>query len=294
MNHLDRKNYLGASEAAAAIGMNPWRTPLDLWTEKTGQSEPFHGNEKTMWGQILEEPILRHLAEQTGLKIHRNSTVYRSQEHPFMAATPDGKVVKEPIGVEIKTGGFFTRSEWGESGTDQVPDAYLVQVMHQAIVCKFQSVLLAVLLGGQDFRFYQIKFDQELSELVIKKEAEFWQHVVDKTPPPPQTLGDIASLYPSDSGKSIEATAEVFDLIDKLKAVKSRMAEQKATSDDLEIRLKSFIADNSFLVDIDGKPLATWKSQSSSRIDTSALKKSEPAIAEKFTKTAESRVLRIK
>lgn len=289
-----RQQFIGGSDAAAALGLNPYKTPLELFFEKTGQREPFNGNERTYWGNVLEQPVANRLSEETGLKLRRHSQTLVAANYPFMGCHLDFKVTGERTVAEIKTGGFFTQKDWGPSGGGEIPDQYLIQVHHQMICAGYIKARVGVLLGGQEFRHYEIGFDKSLAELIIEKETEFWHHVTTRTPPPASTLGDIASLYPIDSGASIEATAEILEIVAQLKSAKAESAEQKAKTDAFELALKSFMADHSTLIGPDGKPIATWKTQTTNRIDTTALKADLPEIAAKFTKASESRVLRVK
>jgi putative phage-type endonuclease len=289
-----RHKFIGGSDAAAAIGINPYKTPVDLYFEKIGQAEPFNGNERTYWGNVLEQPVANRLAEETGFKLRRHGQTLIAANHPFMGCHLDFKVTGQPIVVEIKTGGFFTRKDWGPSGSDEIPDQYLVQIHHQMICAGYDKALVGVLLGGQEFRHYEIGFDKDLAQIIVEKETEFWQHVTTRTPPPATTLGDIASLYPFDTGSSIEATAEILEIVEQLKAAKTEAAAHKGKVDALELALKTYMADNSTLIGPDGKPIATWKTQTTNRIDAAALKTDAPEIAAKFTKATENRVLRVK
>jgi putative phage-type endonuclease len=289
-----RQQFIGGSDAAAAIGINPYKTKVDLYSEKIGQAEPFEGNERTYWGNMLEQPVANCLSEKTGFKLRKHSQTLIAANHSFMGCHLDFKVTGQPIVVEIKTGGFFTRKEWGPSGSDEIPDQYLIQVHHQMICSGYDKALVGVLLGGQEFRHYEIGFDKDLAQIIIEKETEFWQHVTTRTPPPATTLSDIASLYPIDTGASIEATTDIIEIVEQLKAAKTESAEHKSKADALELALKTFMADNSTLIGTDGKPIATWKAQTTNRIDTTALKIDAPDVAAKFTKATESRVLRVK
>lgn len=289
-----RQNFIGASDASAAIGINPYKTAYDLWLEKTGQKESFNGNELTYWGNMLEFPVANRLSEECGFKFRRYTQTVIAKDYHCMGCHLDFKVTGKPIVVEIKTGGFFTRKNWGESGTDQIPDDYLIQVQHQLICTGYRRALIGVLLGGQEFRHYSINFDEELARVIIQKEVEFWKHVTDRTPPLPINLYDIAQLYPSDLGKSIIATPEIISTLEELKAIKTSAVQIKNELEGLELKLKSYLADNSNLTDSNGKILATWKNQTSKRLDSITLKKEQPEIASRYLKPTESRVLRIK
>lgn len=289
-----RQQFIGGSDAATAIGINPYKTPLDLYFEKIGRAEPFDGNEATYWGNVLEQPVANRLAEETGLKLRRHSQTLIAADYPFMGCHLDFKVTGQPIAVEIKTGGFFTRKDWGPSGSDQIPDQYLAQVHHQMIVSGYDKALVGVLLGGQEFRHYEIGLDKGLAEIIIEKESAFWQCVTTRTPPPAITLSDIAALYPIDTGSSIEAPLSVVELVEELKAAKTKANDAATKVELIEIQIKNFIGSNSTLIDSNGKTLATWKIQTTNRVDTTALKAEAPEIAAKFTKASESRVLRVK
>jgi putative phage-type endonuclease len=288
-----RQNFIGASDAAAAIGLNPWKTPLDLWLEKTGQAEPFNGNEQTYWGNVLEPIVAARLAQETDRKVRRHGMTQISKVFPHMACHLDFKATGKPIIIEIKTGGYWARNDWGESGSDQIPDMVLIQVTHQMIVTGYKKALVGVLLGGQEFRHYALDFDDDLAQMIVKKEREFWQYVIEKTPPPPATLNDLKSLYPNDNGLSIEAPESIIQLVESLKEAKFNSNEAAAQVEVLEIQLKNFMGANSLLTDSLGNPLVTWRNQSTNRIDTTQLKKQHPEIALACTKATESRVLRL-
>jgi putative phage-type endonuclease len=289
-----RKNFIGASDAAAAIGVNPYQTPLDVYLEKTGQVELFNGNEATYWGSVLEPVVASRLSEETGLKLRKHGMTITSKLYPWMGCHLDFKVTGQPVVVEIKTGGFFVRNDWGASGSDQIPDSVLIQVHHQMVVTGFKTALVGVLLAGQEFKHYEIGFDESLADIIIEKERVFWDYVINETPPPPTTLSDLKSLYPNDNGESIEATPEILSTLAELKAVKSEAAAISGRTDALEIELKAYIGNNTTLTDTLGNLLATWRSQTANRIDTVWLKKKQPEIAEAYTKATTSRVLRIK
>ncbi len=290
-----RNSFIGASDAATAMGINAYKTPYDLWLDKTGQqAEPFEGNEYTYWGNVLEPVVANRLAEVTGLKLRKHGKTIIAKDYPFMGCHLDYKVTGEPIVVEIKTGGYFTKDQWGNSGSDQIPDNYLIQIHHQMICTGYKKALVAVLLGGQEFRYYQVDYDETLAQLIIEKLTTFWQYVVDRTPPPPSNNSDLKGLFPDDDGLSIEADADAISWIEELDKAKALVKTDSLVVDTLELQIKNFIGTNSVITDSKGKTLATWKAQTTNRIDTTQLKKDLPDIAETYTKATTSRVLRVK
>ena len=96
---ISRKDFIGGSDSAAACGINPWKTPLDLYLEKTGQIEPYGGNDATYWGNVLEPVVASRLAEVTGMKVRRYGATIRSKTNSFMGAHLDYKVTGSPLFV---------------------------------------------------------------------------------------------------------------------------------------------------------------------------------------------------
>lgn len=99
---------IGGSDAAVIMGMNSYKSPYQLWMEKTGQVEPpdLSGNQYVYWGTKNEANIADWFQEETGKKVKRLGTL-QSREYPFMLANVDRTVIGENAGLEIKTAGIL-------------------------------------------------------------------------------------------------------------------------------------------------------------------------------------------
>jgi predicted phage-related endonuclease len=151
------------------------------------------------------------------------------------------------------------------------------------------------LIGGYDLRHFVIERDEAMIKNIEQRACHFWnEHVLKQIPPPPINNADLKHLYPNDTGEAVTATAQIAELIDELKAAKATANESTTLVESLEIKLKNFIGSNSALIDSTGKTLATWKAQTTNRIDSTLLKEEQPDIAAQYTKASESRVLRLK
>jgi len=74
-----RQKFIGASDASTTIGVTPYRTTsYDLWLDKTGQAEPFAGNEATYWGNLLEAPVAQRLSEDNGIRKRQTVLIQNS------------------------------------------------------------------------------------------------------------------------------------------------------------------------------------------------------------------------
>ena len=205
----DRNTGIGSSDADAAIGQNPYVTPIELWQEKTGEAPPFLGNEATRWGQLLEPAVRQEYSERTGRQVRLPPGAIHSLRYGFMYAHPDGVTDCGRL-YEGKTARY--PDGWGDPGSDQIPAQYLIQVQHAMIVLALPVADVAVLIGGQDFRMYEVPADPELQQMIIDAEANFWQCVVKRTPPPidfeaPGALELIKRLYPGTDGTTVVADA---------------------------------------------------------------------------------------
>ena len=201
----ERQNGIGASEAAAAIGVSPYDTPLDLFLRKTGQKPPVETTRAMMIG-LLMEPVLAELySEETGVGFADAQAFRRSELVPWMFATLD-RVRTDGRIVELKTAGARVASEWGEAGSDQIPAHYLVQVIHQMVVAEATVADVAVLIGGQDFRVYTVERDDAVAERLVELESAFWSHVRQQVPPEFDAAKDaenLVYLYPESVGELI-------------------------------------------------------------------------------------------
>lgn len=186
----ERTKGIGASEAAVVLGESPWKNPMTLWLEKTGQCEPddLSGNEAVRWGVHLEEPIAQRYAELTGSKFEERNGLFRSTRFPWFMASPDRLVKGRKHGVEIKNVGWRQGANWTPKGElpDElsVPSYYRLQVAQQMAVMDYDTWDLCVLIGGQDFRIYELHRDKELEEIIIERERAFWKMVETRTQPP--------------------------------------------------------------------------------------------------------------
>jgi putative phage-type endonuclease len=284
--HEHRATGLGGSDAGAALGLNPYKTPVKLYLEKIGEIEPddLSDNDAVHFGTVLEDTVAAEYERRTGNKVRRDNRSLRHAEHNWMLGHIDRKLVGQPALLECKTAGAWMASDWGPSGSDDVPDAYLVQCLHYLIVTGYKRADLAVLIGGQTFRHYTIGFDRDLADVVIEREREFWQCVETRTPPEIVTAQDIADLYPVDSGDQVLADPALVDAHRDLVKVRETIKARESDKAGIEKRIKAALGEAAELIAPDGSRLVTWKTSESSKVlDTKRLKDEQPDIAERYT-----------
>jgi len=202
----ERYTGIGGSEAPAALGLSPWKTPLELFLDKREQRVTT-ANEAMRWGQLLEPVIRQEYAERTGRIVRMPPGTIRHGKFKFMLAHFDGVTDDQRI-FEAKTA--RSSEGWGPSGSDEIPHHYLIQVQHYLAVTGFAIADVAALIGGNDFRIYEVPADAELQELIIDGEATFWAAFLRGEPPEPDYESDraldiVRRLYPGTDGSTIQA-----------------------------------------------------------------------------------------
>ena len=229
-----RKHGLGSSDAAAAVGLNPYKSPLELWLEKTGRDaelakpDPNDTNSPVYWGTQLEPIVATAYTQQTGRKVRRVNAVLQHPEHPWMLANLDREVVgaNDVQILECKTAGEHGARLWKNG----VPEYVHLQVQHQLAVTGKAAADVAVLLHGQELQVHRIERDNALIQTLIRLEARFWDYVTSVTPPPADGTASAASalqcLYPRDNGTELDLSQD-----SNLSALFMDLKEAKAQAD---------------------------------------------------------------
>ena len=299
MENRSKMKGIGGSDAAIVAGISKYKSQYQLWMEKTGKSEPFKGNEATLWGNKLEDVVAEEYTQRTGRKIRRANLTQYHPEHDFIFGHIDRISVGDKRIIEIKTslGKYRSDSDWGEAGTDSIPEAYYLQVQHYMAVMQAQVCDVAALVSGDagaELRIYEIQRDEKLIADLIAMEVKFWEYVSSDTPPPIRDTKDALLKFPRDNDETVIASMEIYDMISQLTDIKKTKKEMDESEEKIKVEIQKFMGDRAYLVSQSGNKLASWKNQTTERLDTTAIKKElDPAILNKFLKVSESRVFRL-
>lgn len=295
-----RKQGIGGSDAAAVAGINPWKSPIQVYMEKTGEIEPQQAGEKAYWGEQLESLVANEFQKRTGKKVRRRNAILQHPDHPFMIANLDRIVVGEKAGFEAKTTDKRNREQWVQGDEMVIPDIVNVQIHHYMAVTGYNAWWVAVLIGGNEFRYKKVERDDELVELLIKTEKEFWTRVENQDPPEldgSEATGELLKqLYPEGKPEEVELPDNTVDLIEKRNELKEKEKELKDHLKEVENKLKDQLGEYEVGNVIKGDVMyqVKWKNISSKRLDTKKLKKEAPDIFEKFANESSYRRFDIK
>lgn len=277
----DRRTGIGGSDVAPILGLSKWRTPLDVYLEKRGESVEQTDNEPMRWGRALEPVIRQAYCDATGRSVFVPGMM-RHAEHRHMIANVDGIADGFRL-FEAKTA--RTAEGWGEPGTGEIPDAYLLQVQHYMVVTSTPIADVAVLIGGQDFRIYTVDSDDELQAAIIEAEAAFWQRVQDAQPPEPITFADaVARFGKAAATGTVEATEEVARAVQAINLARSQIKLLEAEEEAAKAIVMKALGDAGDTLTLAGKTLATWKlAKAPERFDANAFCAAHPDLAKQFT-----------
>lgn len=293
-----RKGGIGSSDAAAAVGLNPYKSQLELWLEKTGRDatlpklDPHDEESPAYWGNVLEPVVAWHYSKRTKNKVRRINAVL---QHPapdllWMLANIDREVIgADDVQIlECKTAGINGALLWKEG----VPEYVQLQVMHQLAVTGKQAADVAVLLGGQTLKIYRIERDEQMIARLIALERKFWQYVETDTPPPADGSASaeaaLRCLYPEDNGQTVDFSgrAGLAAAYLELKAVRQSITEKETREAQLKQMLQQAMGGATRAEFSNG--YVSWKrSKDSTVLDEDRLLKEKPYLLARYAKPKE-------
>ena len=201
-----RKQGIGSSDAAAACGIHPYLSMLELWMIKTGRlhshlDDDIDGYSPLYWGNTLEPMVAKYYQQHTGNKVRRVNAILQhpDPENHFMLANLDYAITgsDEVQILECKTAGEHGAKLWKHG----VPLYVTCQVQHQLAVTGKTAAHICVLLCGHEAKIFKVERDERLIASIIDHERLFWQYVETDTPPTPDHSESAAralkQLYPT-------------------------------------------------------------------------------------------------
>lgn len=246
----DRKKYIGGSEVSAVMGINPYKSPLMLWAEKTGRVEPkdLSDNEAVQLGIELEDFVAKKFEKKSGLKVRRDSRLFKHPKYDYMVGHIDRWIVGEDALLECKTASAYLEKDWRK---EEIPAHYTAQVVWYCGLVGKSKGYIACLIGGQKMLYKEVPFDKELFEMMVEKVKDFWENNVlaDK---PPVAIGIdndfIQEMHPTSKEVAVKFEGEESEKLNHLLEERNAGVEQKkeieAELKAIEAQIKQFIGDN--------------------------------------------------
>ena len=293
------RKRIGCSSIAQALGLSRWGTQYQLWERYTGRAEwPQLGSElRVALGEPMEDVLRPFVAARLGRELRRDRREYLHPDLPlighvdYRASALNGE--PRPV-VDMKTSlGFGARNRFGADGTDEVDDDVLLQMQGYMMMTGADTAFVAALVPGPELKVFTVRADPECHELIKSGISEFWWHVQNDIAPDPATLDDAARRWSQHvAGETVNADDAAMETLAELRRLKAEIQDLEKLAQRHELALKTALGTAEALLGQDGKPLCTWKNQSSTRLDTAAIKAA--GLYETYAKTTSSRVFRLK
>jgi putative phage-type endonuclease len=234
--YSERQSHIGGSEAAAACGISRWQQPLDLYMRKRGMIPEQIETDAMRMGTALEPVVREEWTLRTGRQCSWNYPMMWRAECPIVSATIDCLTIPEGDPLELKTSSWRRADEWGEEGTDQVPDDYILQCQQEMYVVGAERCELAVLLDGRTLKLYAIARHEKLIDGIIRTETELWQRIQAGDPPEPKwnhprTMDLIKELYGVNEGAATDLPPEIVAAWGNVREFNKRIKELEEQRD---------------------------------------------------------------
>ena len=286
-----RRNGIGSSDAAAAVGLCPYKSQLELWMEKTGRTPPEEmrpgQDDPRYWGTLLEPMVATAYQERTGHKVRKLNAVLQHPTFPFMLANIDREVVGVPDVqvLECKTAGEFGARLW----KDGVPEYVQLQVQHQLAVTGKTAADVAMLLCGQQLEIHRIERDDDVIARLVVLETRFWEYVEKDIQPPADGSESAAKalrkLYlGNDSRVDFTGDDGLGRAFDALATLKDELEAMEDEAESLKQMIQQAMGDASKAVFVHGE--VTFKrAKDSTTLDTKRLMAECPDVAALYAVT---------
>lgn len=287
-----RKGYIGGSDAAAVVGLNPYVSPYSLWAEKTGRTEGFEGNLTTEVGAYLEEFVATLFERETGKKVRKQNKMLVNDQFPWACADVDRVLVGEDAILEIKTTTSLGNMRMLRGG--EYPTQYYCQMTHYLAVTGKQKAYLAVLINNREFKWFELERDEEEISALMAEEEKFWKLVKLDTPPAPIGIDADAetldTIYPESTGEVVDLmgysgmlaehdrlTAQITELDKQRKQIVQQIQQYMGTAEQGRT---------------DGYKVR-WSNATRRSLDTKAVNQAMPGMLDAFYKETPYRVFKI-
>lgn len=257
---LNRQKGLGASDTPIIMGYSTYKTPYQLYLEKTGAvSSDDEMTELQYWGDALEPIIIRRFAEENNVEVTFPDTVHHP-DHPYIFANLDGWIESERAVIEAKCANSFQRKEWDMALTDGIPLVYLIQIAKQCLITDASRGYCAVLIGGMEYKQFIYERDAALEALILQADIDFWHCVENRIEPDPINTSDCRLKFPTPNPEKVaQGTYKTGHALAELMNVKIKLKKLNEDEDMFKMHLMSHMGNAEYLVGQEGEILATWK-----------------------------------
>jgi putative phage-type endonuclease len=255
-----RRHYITGTDMSRILGISPYGGPLTVWSEKKGMVEQRECTPAMYRGNVLESALIKWYAEGNAIvRIIKQNQFTIHKDSVRMAATPDavveikGRIIRT---VEAKAATRWTWSQWGEEGTDEIPEHYIPQAILEAAVEGVDQTDV-VADTGSELKIFPVKYDAELFGVFVQSAEKFWNdHVLTDNPPTANAadMGTLKRLYPHATvSEYVKANPDLESYIDKYQDIKRKLVDLENEETAITSHLMAVIGDKSGIISKRGR-----------------------------------------
>ena len=258
-----RRKVMGATDAVAVLGYSKFRTPLDVWGEKTGRWQPddLDGKYVVERGNVLEALIITEWARRNDARLVDHPPLIGHPDYPFLAASLDavGDIDDQRTICEAKAVTYRAAGDWWDDAT-MVPDQYVVQVLIQLAVTGLDVAHICADVAGE-FVQVEIRRDPYFEKWALPELAKWWgTHVVGGIEPDIDPVRDYPLLnrvWIPDPGVTIDADDVLVADIRAFQRARDVASEHKSAVEQLRGRIRVAMREATTVIGPDGNRLAS-------------------------------------
>lgn len=245
-----RRDLITATDIPVILGLSPYKSEGELAREKLGESEPGESTIPMRVGTALQGLIADEAERVTGRTYRQAHGLWMHADLPWAAASPDGTTVGERRLLECKW--TANRSRFA----DGLPDDVAAQVAWQLFVADYPAADVAVLIGGNEVRVFDVARDAALEANLVAIAEDFRARLA-AGGPFTESNDSIKRRYPTDDGSEMVADAELDEAVRTLISVRAQREALDDTVDHIEAAIKARMGEVATLVG--DRWRVTWK-----------------------------------
>lgn len=259
-----RRHGIGGSDALAVLGLDPWKTRMEVWLDKTDSEVSREQSDRMRWGQVVEAPIAAWFTERTGVRTRRCGLLRHGERHWQRVSvdrlTSDGGL------LEVKNTNWHRRGEWEDGEGEIVSDGAEAQAQHAMAVTGLPHAWVCAQVGGEPPVIRRVDRDEAFIATLTACEAEFWALVEARTPPAldggSAALELAARLYPDAvPGKSVDLDAGQVALLREYRKEGAVKKAAESRQDEIKALIEMAMGDAEAAL-FEGRPAARWAPRS--------------------------------
>lgn len=263
-----RRLGIGGSDAPAILGVDSWKSILDVYADKIGIPPSKEAGEPARWGKRLEAVLADAYVEESGRElVNHGLHVFQNKERPWQLATLDREIVnvkdKPGPGVyESKCTSFRVHNE--KEIREDLPVNFQIQVQHYLAVTDLEWGSIAILLDGNRLLWQDVARDDAFIKALNQQESEFWERVQNREPPPPESTETasraLRRLYAKSVNDIVELPIEAFEWDRRLVKAKEEIKHWEAEETAMGNLIKAALGEKEFGLLPDKVTTYSWKS----------------------------------